>query len=103
MNEDFRNVANGGIIVMSRHAEIRRLKRRVPLDAIHHIVANFDVIEEYTDSYPLPAMLLFGMWDDTPLHIVAGFDLEREIVYIITVYIPDSEHFESDWRTRRKN
>ncbi|MCF7810322.1 DUF4258 domain-containing protein [bacterium] len=88
---------------MSRHAETRRLKRRVPLDVIHRIVSDFDVIEKYTDSYPLPAMLLFGLWDNTPLHIVAGFDIECEIVYIITVYIPDLEHFESDLRTRRSN
>ncbi|MDP8238317.1 MAG: DUF4258 domain-containing protein [Candidatus Hatepunaea meridiana] len=103
MNEDFRIVANRGIVVMSRHAEARRLKRRVPIDAIHRILTDFNAIEEYPDSFPLPAMLLFGMCEDTPLHIVAGFDLEQEIVYIITVYIPDSEHFEPDWITRRNN
>ncbi len=103
MTEDFRIIAHRGTVMMSRHAETRRLKRGVPLDAIHRIVANYDVIEEYAGSYPLSARLLFGLWEDSPLHIVAGFDLERGIVYIITVYKPDSEHFEPDWRTRRNN
>ena len=78
---------------MSRHAEARRLKWRIPIEAIHINLERFDVIEEYPDSYPLPAMLLFGIWNDSPVHMVAGFDLEKEIVYIITLYKPDSEHF----------
>ena len=103
MTEDFHKVAQRGIIVMSRHAEVRRIKRGIPLEVIHQTLSKFDIVEEYPESYPLPAMLLFGLWEDSPLHIVAGFDLEREIVYIITIYMPDSEHFESDWRTRRND
>ena len=103
MTEGFRRVALSGIIVISRHAEERRLKQGVLIDMIHSIVHDFDVIEDYPEAYPLPAKLLIGFWNQTPLHVVAGFDLDREIVYIITVYIPDSEHFEPDWRTRRRN
>ena len=103
MSGDFRIVAQRGVIVISRHAEARRLKRGIPIAAIHRIIADFDAIEEYPDSYPFPARLLFGLWDGSPLHIVAGFDMELEIIYIITVYIADSEHFESDWKTRKSN
>jgi len=101
--EDFRDLALNGVIAIKQHAEKRRIRREVPQEAIEYILELFDVIEFYPNAFPFPAMLLRGVWEDRTLHIVAGFDLSKQIVHVITVYEPDSEHFEPDWRTRRRN
>jgi hypothetical protein len=36
------------------------------------------------------------------LHVVAALEEPIPRVYIITAYEPDLEHFENDFRTRRK-
>ena len=37
-----------------------------------------------------------------PLHVVAAVDVEAGIGYVITAYRPDLEHFEADYKTRRR-
>lgn len=60
-------------------------------------------IEDYPDAYPLPCALFLGAGHDgRPLHAVAGYDHVRDFAYILTAYIPDLDHFEADFKTRRK-
>jgi hypothetical protein len=54
-----------------------------------------NAIEDYPDDNPFPSGLFFGWQQDKPLHVVPE-------VYVITAYEPDQEHFEADFRTRRK-
>jgi hypothetical protein len=44
----------------------------------------------------------FGWHGAKPLHVVAALEETSPRVYIITAYEPDLEHFENDFRTRRK-
>jgi hypothetical protein len=37
-----------------------------------------------------------------PVHVVAAADPEARICHVITAYRPDLEHFEPDWKTRKK-
>ena len=37
-----------------------------------------------------------------PVHVVASYDAAERFAYVITVYEPDLEHFEADFRTRKK-
>ena len=46
---------------------------------------------------------LFFYIDMKPMHVVASFDEDNMMIYIITAYIPDNEHFKDDFKTRRKN
>lgn len=46
---------------------------------------------------------LFLYVDTTPLHVVASFDEEQMMIFVITAYVPNSENFEDDFKTRRKN
>jgi hypothetical protein len=61
-----------------------------------------ECIEDYPDDYPFPSGLFFGWHGDKPLHVVAALEEPIPRVYIITAYEPDLEHFENDFRTRRK-
>ena len=51
---------------------------------------------------PYPSALFFGWAEGKPLHGVVALDETNEWAYVITAYEPDLEHFEADYRTRRK-
>jgi hypothetical protein len=59
-------------------------------------------IEAYTTSTPYPSALFLSFRGSKPLHVVAALDTENDWAYIITVYEPDLEHFEPDYKTRKK-
>jgi len=59
-------------------------------------------IEDYPDDYPVPSALLLGRSKDRPLHVVVAFRSDVDVVFAITAYEPSMEHFEPDFRTRRK-
>ena len=67
-----------------------------------HILGFGECIEDYPDDYPFPSGLFFGWHEANPLHVVAALEETSPRVYIITAYEPDVEHFENDFRTRRK-
>ena len=67
------------------------------------VVVEGTLIEEYPEDKPLPSGLLLGTTESgEPLHVLAAFDARTEKGYIVTAYVPDEEHFEPDWRTRRE-
>jgi Domain of unknown function (DUF4258) len=70
--------------------------------ALLNILTSGECIEDYPDDYPFPSGLFFGWHGAKPLHVVAALEETRPRVYIITAYEPDLEHFENDFRTRRK-
>jgi hypothetical protein len=67
-----------------------------------NILRSGECIEDYPDDYPFPSGLFFGWHRAKPLHVVAALEETSPRVYIITAYEPDLEHFENDFRTRRK-
>lgn len=59
-------------------------------------------IKDYPEDGPYPSALFFGWAEGKPLHTVVALDETNEWAYVITAYEPDLEHFEADYRTRRK-
>jgi len=41
--------------------------------------------------------------EETALHVVVAYDQVNEMAFVITVYRPDLEYFEQDFKTRRKS
>jgi hypothetical protein len=76
----------------------RGISRREVLAAI----MEGEMIEEYLSDRPYPSCLLMRVGDE-PLHVVAAVNAELAVCHIITVYRPDSDHFEDDLRTRRRS
>jgi hypothetical protein len=62
---------------------------------------NGEVIEVYPTDRPYPSCLILYV-EVEPVHVVAAADPAARICHVITAYRPDLEHFESDFRTRRK-
>jgi hypothetical protein len=90
-----------GKIEWQRHALERIMERRIPREVIKNVLLSGEVIEDYDDYSPYPSALIFGWYENEPLHVVVVFDADNERCYIITAYRPDLEHFEPDYKTRR--
>ena len=90
-----------GRIRWQLHALERMLERSIPRDEVVGAILKGQVIEPYLTDRPLPSCLLLHLGQQ-PLHVVAAVDVEAGIGYVITTYRPDLEHFEADYKTRRR-
>jgi hypothetical protein len=63
-------------------------------------IQNGEIIEQYPDAYPYPACLIFAILiNDKPIHVAAGICDNK--LFIITVYYPTLDKWESDYKTRK--
>ncbi len=86
-----------------RHALERMAEREIRRADALEVLRSGELIEEYPDDRPFPSGLFFGWIKTRPIHVVAALDAERERAFVITVYEPDLEHFEPDFKTRRRS
>lgn len=89
-------------ILIKDHAAMRMLYRNISKTELYELIKNGEVIEDYSDDYPFPSKLIFKVIGGRPLHAVIAFDYHSKTLIIVTVYEPDSERFEPDFKTRRK-
>ena len=88
-------------IVFTQHVLERIRKREVEKHDLLDIIMNGEIIEQYPNDYPFPScLILYLKVNGKPLHLVCSMGNNK--VYIITVYEPDLEHWESDFMTRKE-
>ena len=100
---EFLMALDAGRVEWRKHLLIRLAERGVARQAILDVLRRADLLEEYAGRYSFPSALFFGLDGERPLHVVAPYDKSSSFVYIVTVYEPDLEHFEPDFRTRRRD
>ena len=59
-------------------------------------------IEDYPESFPFPSALFLHWISGAPLHVVASFDPVSQWLFVITVYRPDLEHFDQNFKIRKR-
>lgn len=91
-----------GRIEWKRHSLERMMEREITRDEVKKVLLEGELIIEYTNDTPFPSGLFLDWVKGEPLHVVASFDYESKWCFIITAYRPDLEHFESDYKTKRK-
>ena len=89
-------------IQFSSHAIQRMFERGITRDDVIEVIFKWDVIYEYPEDKPHSSCLLLGVINKNPIHIVVSVDNNKSICYIITVYHPDSNIWNDDFRQRRK-
>lgn len=99
--EALREAAAQGRVQWHQHALERLIERGLTRAEVLRAVVEGEVIETYAGGGPYASCLLL-LLGAAPLHVVAALDAERGVCHIITVYRPDRDHFEADYRTRRK-
>lgn len=90
-------------IVWQKHSLQRMLERDISRQEVKDAILNGVVIENYSDDYPFPSVLVAYINKTKPLHVVIAYDEESLISYVITAYIPDDKHFKDDLITRRED
>jgi hypothetical protein len=90
-------------IEWQRHALERMMERGISRETAKNVLLSGELIEDYPNDEPYPSALFLGWVDKEPFHVVTAFDLVTDYCFIITTYKPDSEHFESDYKTRRQH
>jgi hypothetical protein len=85
-----------------KHALERMQERDISRNDVKNCIMTGEIIEDYPDDFPHPSCLIFGYTlGHTVIHVVASLD--GDTVGIITVYIPNTNKFKNDLKTRREH
>lgn len=99
--DELRKINSAKHYAVTEHAKIRLSERGIKLKDIINCVENGEIIEQYEIDKPLPSCLVFGLSiNNDYLHAVVSTD--GNFIYLITAYYPDSQKWNSDYKTRRK-
>lgn len=75
--------------------------RMISTQEVRAVVFRGTVIENYPEDVRGHSCLVLGWGEgDRPLHVVCA--PKPDYLAIITVYLPNPEQWEPDWRTRKK-
>ncbi len=88
-------------LIFRVHSIQRMFERGISRDDVRHVIDNGEVIREYPDDTPFPSRLLLGWRENRPLHVVAAYNDDDQII-IITVYEPDPEIWETDFKKKKE-
>jgi len=89
-------------IEISRHALTKSLERGLNLSDALEVIAKGEVITHYSDTKPHPCYLMLGFPNTEPFHVVVAKDENTAECWLITLYIPDPDIWEADFKTRKK-
>ena len=87
--------------LFSGHSFKRMAERRFSPDMIKSIIKKGIIIKEYPDDTPYPSRLILGYDGNRPIHVVAAYNQNDDMEYIITAYEPDAQLWNSDFTKRR--
>lgn len=100
--EKLRQAIGGGRYEWRQHVIERLVERNISQADIVQAILEGEELKDYPEDRPYPSALFFAEMSGSPLHTVVAYDEENDWAYIITAYVPDLEHFENDFKTRRK-
>lgn len=78
-------------VFISGHARSRMFERNISTDELLEIVAHGEIIEEYPDREPCPAVLILGFINHTAYPVVVAFCVDNLV--IVTAYLPEKENW----------
>lgn len=83
------------------HAVQRIFERGISIKKVLRAINTGETIEDYSSEMPEPSRLILGFQGKRPFHVVTSEDPGTNELTVITVYIPDAEKWNNDFRTRR--
>ena len=86
-------------VVLTQHFLDKLEIRDIKLVDIKTAIQSGEIIEQYPDDYPHPSCLILGYSENKPLHVVIGNS--GDVLWLITAYVPDSEKWDDDYKTRK--
>ena len=98
--EQFKELNTMEKMVLTQHSRKRFSERGIKIQDIVNTIDAGEIIEDYPEDYPFPSCLILGKSEEKTIHIVAS--ISDGMIYLITAYIPDTEKWEADWKTRKE-
>ena len=87
-------------IKWSTHAAARIRERGIKRSDVLCCLSDGEVIEDYPEDFPFPSCLILGLSiKNVYIHIVVSMHDEK--IYLITAYVPSTDKWESDLKTRK--
>jgi hypothetical protein len=80
---------------------MRLQERRLTSEILREAVGTLEIIEEYPRDKYLPSFLMRGEVPEFVFHALIAADLEGDNVRVVTMYLPDPEHWDDSGRVRR--
>ena len=81
--------------------QMSRLERMITGAEVRKAINNGEAIEDYPEDARGHSCLILGSGtNDRPIHVVCS--PKEDYLAIITAYVPDSDEWEDDFRTRKK-
>ena len=100
--EELRAINRAANIIITAHGRKRLSERGIHLKDVMDIIEHGEIIEQYPKDYPFPSCLILGKSvADRYLHAVVSAN--REYLYLITAYEPNSDEWEPDMKTRKEH
>lgn len=89
-------------LIFRVHARKRMYERGISEEDVRQALTSGEEIWTYPEDKPYPSRLVLGWCEGRPVHIVCA-DVEYiGTTIVITVYEPDPEQWEADFKTRKK-
>ncbi len=88
-------------VIFSSHAVRQMFHREITKNDVVEVINNGQIISDYPDDKPYPSCLILGFVNNKPVHVVFAFDPENKTGIVITAYIPDSQLWTDDFKSRR--
>jgi len=88
-------------LVFRVHALQRMFERQLGIEDVEAVVESGETIEDYPNDRPYPSRLVLGWIGARPVHVVVAHNLSENELIVITVYEPDPELWEADFRRRK--
>ena len=89
-------------LVFRVHAIQRMFQWRISEEEVKQGVATGETIDTYPTDKPLPSRLILGWSGSRPIHVVAADDALAQETIIVTVYQPDIQEWESEFKRRKR-
>lgn len=83
------------------HAVQRMFERKVSVGNVSQALQLGEIIEDYSAEMPEPGRLILGFQGKRPIHVVASENPETNEVTVVTVYIPDPQKWDKNFKGRR--
>ena len=100
--EFIQSCIRGGRIIWTYHANMRLLKRSISRQDILGAVESYEILEDYPQDKYLPSCLVYLKNVGRVFHFVCALDVVEKKVWIVTVYQPDPQEWDIDYRKRRR-
>jgi uncharacterized protein DUF4258 len=76
-------------------------ERRISQENVKYVIQKGEIVENYPNDLPYPSRLILGWIGSKPLHVVLAENMEQKEWIVITVYEPDSNKWDNNFRMRK--